>query len=498
MSRLKLKQPWALAVILALGLYLILTSAFYPLAFLSVFDAKRVLQLLMFTVLLLFVLLYKPLRLTTLQKLGQIPNYVQFTIFSLFVIGFASSTRLPQPGYALVDVSMIFVMIVLVFVVAASRDMATIQFDKCAIFLIAAMGLMVAIQEFMGYLAGWVIGTEFSYERVLLHFANPRFYNQLQTLSIPLLALLPVFFPEKKWIKLTCFTLIGLQWFLVFSTGARGTFVSLITAMIFIAFWLPENSKHWLKYQVFGFAVGAAVYVLIMLLNNVFIPQPGNFFSHSVGRPMMHTSGRSMLWNLSFEDAKNKPILGAGPTRYACDPPVGSSRLPAHPHSFPVRIMGEWGFIALCLLLFLTVNLGLKYLGLLRRNFLLARPEVEGANPSNAALQSILGISVIAGALHACLSGLLIMPASQTTIVLIAGWAISVTLNSEQNYKTFQINKFVLVISFLLAASQLAFAIKEIQHFSIRSEYATNTVRLAPRFWWAGRTCDYNYSDDQG
>ena len=49
----KHKNP-ALAVVIALGAYLVATSAFYPLDFLSVYDAKRVLQLILFVVVLIF------------------------------------------------------------------------------------------------------------------------------------------------------------------------------------------------------------------------------------------------------------------------------------------------------------------------------------------------------------------------------------------------------------------------------------------------------------
>ena len=73
---MKTTPPISLAVVLALGLYLLVTSTFYPLDFLSVFDAKRMLQLGMFLALLLFAVGYSPLRHATLVQLMRVPKSI--------------------------------------------------------------------------------------------------------------------------------------------------------------------------------------------------------------------------------------------------------------------------------------------------------------------------------------------------------------------------------------------------------------------------------------
>ncbi len=168
------------------------------------------------------------------------------------------------------------------------------------LYLLALMGLAVVIQELMGFIANWMLGSEFSYTQALVHFAHPRFYNQLQTWSIPVLAALPLLFPGKRWIKLGCIVLLGLQWFLVIAYAARGTAVSLLIAMVFIAFWCPRQRKIWLKYQFAGILAGVIIYFGILQLNGLLIPQSesGEFYAHSAGRPMLHTTGRSCLWRL--------------------------------------------------------------------------------------------------------------------------------------------------------------------------------------------------------
>ena len=155
----------ALAVVVLLGLYLLITSAFFPLDFLSVFDAKRVLQLALFAAIMIFAVTWTPLRTATIAQLSRLPIFSGYVLALFFFIGIISSLRLDHPAYALVDVSMMFVMMILIAVTAASRELSDERFDKWVVLLLAAMGFAVVIQEFMGFVAGWVFGSEFSYDQ---------------------------------------------------------------------------------------------------------------------------------------------------------------------------------------------------------------------------------------------------------------------------------------------------------------------------------------------
>jgi len=477
----------ALAVVVSLGIYLLVTSTFYPLDFLSVFDAKRVLQLVLFAVLMVFTIAWAPLREMTFAQLGQFSPFTRTMLIVLFALGLTSALRLEHPAYSLIDISMIFVMLLLVTVTAASRDLSTTRFDKFGVLLLALMGVAVVLQEFMGIAAGWAAGSEFNYSEALMHFAHPRFYNQLQTWSIPVLAALPLLFPARKRIKLICIVLLGLQWFLVISNGARGTTVSLFIAMAFIAFWLPEQRRHWLRYQLSGVLAGIIIYAAVLFLNTMFIPEPGDFYAKSMGRAMVHTSGRSTLWRLSIDDAINHPLLGTGPTQYACDSNIV---LPAHPYSFPLRILGEWGVIAFILVLFLAIRIGLGFLNLLRRPI---SKIPSGDARSEARVRAMLSISIIAGAIHACLSGLLIMPASQVMMILVAGWGLSLTGGVRDSSRNSIAVTLLLTIGLLIAGGQVVFSTQEIPRLSFRTSYAETYGPMMPRFWQDGRVCEYSY-----
>jgi len=476
------KKP-ALAVVAFSGFYLLATSAFYPLDFLGVFDAKRVLQLVLFAAILVFAVAWAPLRTATVAQLNRLSRLNRYLLGLFFLIGLVSSLRLDHPAYPLVDVSMMFVMMVLIAVMAASRDLSGASFDKWAALLLAAVGFAVVLQELMGFVVGWLIGTEFSYDKALIHFAHPRFYNHLQTWSISLLGALPLLFPEKRWVRIGSVLLIGLQWFLVIALAARGTAVSLLIAMSFIALWLPGQRKFWMKFQLAGLLVGIVIYAGVVFLNGMLIPktQPGQqseFYAYSLGRPMVHTSGRSIFWRLSLQDAINHPILGSGPTRFACDSKL---ILPAHAHSFPMGILGEWGMISFTLFLIIAITIGI---GLLKN--VKWQSEYSLTDPP---LKAMLTSSLIAGAIHACLSGVMIMPASQVAMIIIGGWSLSLSQTSREEIRFPSLAKGMIFTAMLMAIVILVFAIAEITTPVERDINSDPHHPRAPRFWQDGKAC---------
>jgi hypothetical protein len=94
---------------------------------------------------------------------------------------------------------------------------------------------------------------------------------------------------------------------------------------------------------------------------------------------------------------------------YVCTANVRMS----HPHSFPLRFLAEWGFPAMLALMMVFLAPGVRILRQLR-----------GQSPEQAGdrfLSGCLMASVVCAALYACLSGVLIMPASQVAGVMIFG-----------------------------------------------------------------------------
>ena len=174
-----------------LGAFLLLSSGFDLIPQLGVFNAKRILALTVLLTILLTALLSPTVRQSLAGQLGRIPRWAGLFLALAAGLGIISALRFPQPGYGLADVTMLAVLVISMLVVAACRAAVGRRFDRLAISLIALLGIVVALQEFTGLLAGWSMGTEFSYQQMLIRFAHPRFYNQIQSWTIPALAALP-------------------------------------------------------------------------------------------------------------------------------------------------------------------------------------------------------------------------------------------------------------------------------------------------------------------
>ncbi len=141
-----------------------------------------------------------------------------------------------------------------------------------------------------------------------------------------------------------CIVLLGLQWFLVIA-WQRVVPRSACNCDGFYCFLVARTTQVLAQVQ-FGGLLARCCFLLWQFcsLNGLFIPQS----EQSVSSMLIPLADRwctpraeLLLWRLSFEDALKHPVLGAGPTRYACDSDIV---LPAHPHSFPFRLWvnGAW------------------------------------------------------------------------------------------------------------------------------------------------------------
>jgi len=467
-----------------LGAFLLLSSGFDLIPQLGVFNAKRLLELTVLLTILLTALLSPTVRQSLAGQLGRIPRWAGLFLVLAAGLGIISALRFPHPGYGLADVTMLAVLVISMLVVAACRAAVGGRFDRLAILVIALLGIVVALQEFTGLLAGWSMGIEFSYQQMLIRFAHPRFYNQIQSWTIPALAALPFILGGGPRLKIAAVFLLGLQWCLLLMTGGRGSFASLITALVLLALLVPRLRMSWLRLHLGGVALGFALYAAVLAGHSILAPGGGGFVEQSLGRAMMHTSGRSHLWSLAWEDAVANPWLGAGPMRFDC---AGPALHPAHPHNFALQLLAEWGFPATLLILAVCAYLGWALLRRLRLQ--------PGSGDELHIMQTMLGAGVIAAALHACLSGLLIMPASQVTAVLICGWLLgALPATHPQPGTRRRLALLAVITGMVLCLGMLAFSIHEIRHIEMRTEALRMAAPASPRFWQDGRVCLYSYN----
>ena len=472
-----------LIIPIILCVYLFVTSITDVIPSLGVFDGKRLLQIVIIPLLFLIALLYHPLRSALNDLLRQTSKPVGIVLLIFFLLGTWSSLRFTHPAYSLIEVGMLLNLILLVFIVASARVVAPHHFDRLVLLFIAALGAAVMLQESMGILASWSVGSKFSYDNMFIYFSHPRFFNQLQTWTLPLLAALPFLFPENKKNRVIALVLLAMQWYLIFASGARGSVVSLIIAITLVGILAFPNGKTWLKLHFGGAVLGVSAYFAILLTQKILATGSGLILARSLERGITHTTGRTWIWSYAWKDAVQHPWLGAGPARFACN---ADGILPAHPHNMILQFFGEWGFPATLLILGLVIFLGWK---LLKQVYSISR--ISESN--TCVLQISLSAALIAGAIHTSVSGLLVMPSSQLMAALISGWLLgAISFQPIKPIRTVLLNT-ILITGLASSAAIALFGASELQQLNHRLQGFSNTERQMPRFWHEGRVCRYVY-----
>jgi O-antigen ligase len=478
----------ALAIPAVLVLFLVLSSTFDFSWRLGVFDFKRVAQ--GFVLLLLFAMaaISPGVRAGLAQQMTRIPLWMAAALLLALGLGWVSALRFPHPGYGLAEVAVLALLVCGLLVIAACRALAGRAFDRLVLAGLALLGAAVAIQELMGLLAAWALGIEFSFEHMLIHFAHPRFYNQLQSWSLPLLASLPLVFPDSRKVRVLAVLLLGLQWCLLLISGGRGSALAVLLSIVIVAAVAGGHRQGWLRWHILGLGLGAALFAAVLAGHAAMAPAGGSFVEQSVGRPLLHTTGRSHMWKMALADAARHPWLGAGPMRFNCE---GLVQFPAHPHNFPLQLAAEWGLPATALVLVVCAALAWALL----RHLISMRRGAESPARGHGPLQSLLAAGLLAAALHAGLSGVLNMPASQMMAVLVGGWLLGALPRGRPGAMLSGGAAALAVLGLALALSVAvaAFNVREAAQLEVRTELLRGAGPAQPRYWQNGKSCYYRY-----
>jgi hypothetical protein len=494
-----------LAAILV-GLYLLLTSTTSTLENIWPYDAKRMLQFLLLSILFAFPLIDRSIR----RELGSLwaaaPGWLTYALGVIAAWGVIaalwSARSVMHALNALADVALLGCLVLGVVVIAACRRLAGTAFDRIAVALLILTGLVVGFQEVLGALAAHASGSEFNFRISLLHFSWPRFYNQVQSWIVPALVALPLLFSRHRLAAALCLLTLGLQWFIILMTGARGSFVSLVAAIGFAVLFLPAARGVLLKWQAGGLLLGALLFAGAMFafesgrpdeLSTAAAPPQqvirdadrgaeggqigggeSSFFRQSVGRPLAHTSGRSWMWPIAVHDIRSHPWFGIGPMGYACVSRAGFG----HPHNFALQLAAEWGLPA-------ALAAAALFLALLWT----ATARVRSAAPGrDGIIAGLLLTGILAASLHAGLSGVMVMPASQVAGLLLAGMLLGRLPSDHQNPST------AWAIGTAAAGLVLALALTwlgtdELNRMEERSARLPVQFSLYPRMWQDSKVC---------
>jgi putative inorganic carbon (hco3(-)) transporter len=265
-----------------------------------------------------------------------------------FVIGMASCVKSYSPHHAWFEWANFLLLLVLAWLIATEINLkGDILLDRILLLCGVACAAYLLLQT-VAYIHALKTGAPVSITRLVAGYINPRNFNHIQTVALPLLGLLAarIHRPAHKafWWIVTAW-----WWMLLFMSAGRGTLLGLMVAIVLVGSGLRSAAMPWIRAMLAsclaGFLACLLFYVAIPMLHGL---EPLGLWSGVVERTKTNAdSGRIQLWGRALEMIQLHPWLGTGPGHFAH---FGTNlNLGASPHSWLLQIASEWGIPALVL-----------------------------------------------------------------------------------------------------------------------------------------------------
>lgn len=267
--------------------------------------------------------------------------------------------------------------------------------------------------EIIIYVAVIKVGYQPSNSMLFFGFDNYRFFNHVQTITLPLLGLF-ISLSKNERQKILAWSVASTWWGLLFVSAGRGTFVGIVVGMCVAWLCFGKDFLPWCCVMLRSALIGLGIYFLFYVLVPMSLGmQPFGLMFSIVGRTFGNPdSSRWPLWVRAWEIMITHPWLGAGPLHFAHFGRAVQGG--AHPHNWVLQIASEWGIPAL-LCLATAIILGLKKL-------LAVRQYLSPTDKSNRLTLAALLTAAVAILVDGLVSGLIVMPISQLWIAVYIGF----------------------------------------------------------------------------
>ena len=330
--------------------------------------------------------------------------------------------------------------------------------------------------RFGPYMAILALDLPLSSTAFLAGFDNPRFFGQVQTMTLPLL-MLPLVLPGlSRRIRLAAAAFLVVWWMLAWLSGTRGTLYALLATAAAASIVFGARGRAYALASA-GFAAAGAVcygFFLSVLPGWLGTPVDGTGFERSA----FGLSSREELWRLSVEYLYEHPLLGIGPMQFA----AVSSPIGAHPHSIPLQLAVEWGLPAA------IIAMAGAALAVVARAWQLDRQlRAEGAG-ANVELDALLLIAITAALVQGLVDGVLVVPYTETLLGALVGLAWGRAHRGRECLLVEAGGRMIATLVLCLSASVLAVGtwIQAEQLAERISRQEGQSGVLLPRFWSAG------------
>lgn len=348
---------------------------------------------------------------TFLISLIALPSWARQSLGGGVVLGGISVVLSAYPRFAGLEWSMFLLLLGLGLVLAGQARLGNRHFDVWAMRCLVAVAMVIALKIMMGYLAAVIVGVPLDtialFEGV---FSNRRVFGQVASMVIPLLAF-PLLKAEVLDVqKRGIFVLLAVWWMLVVISGTRGTWVALLLASSVLGVCAWRAAWPWLKFQLVALASGALLFLVFFVWLPEFFGPDANIESRLSNISALN--GRAELWGIAWAQIQAHSWLGIGPMHLAAI----RNNFGAHPHNAVLQLAAEWGVPATLALILPVVVGGLN---------LLARLQQQREDSPNALLLCLTASLLAAGA-QSLVDGVIVIPYTQTLLVLVSGWALGV------------------------------------------------------------------------
>jgi putative inorganic carbon (hco3(-)) transporter len=345
---------------------------------------------------------------------------ILWPLTGFFALGMLSSTLALSARHGWYETSSLLLLLLVALEIA--RDIA--RRPATLTEMLKVFGVIAAVYAFKiiaVYVSVWLVNARPETIDFTPGFSNIRHLNHVQTVGLPLLALLHVLTSGRpRWRALAMGAAV-IWWTLLFATGGRGTMLGLVVGTVVVLALRRRAALPLLRTMSAAALMGALVYlVFFWLLPRAMGLPPFGEAACVVGRTLQDPiNGRHLLWTCALDLIHQHPWLGVGPLHFAHYGLFHGDA--AHPHNWMLQIGAEWGLPALALL---CVALAFAVRGLWVAGRRLHADDTD--NQASLAAWILTGTAVL---MDGMVSGNIVMPQSQLTIVLYIGCAVGWTLS---------------------------------------------------------------------
>lgn len=397
-----------------------------------------------------------------------LPKYAVVLLFFVFVLGGISSTFSNYPVWALYEWS-IFLGLFYVAAVVRHASVSQVNFSEYVLAILALASAVNSLQFVTVYLTAVFSGLHnFNAAMLYTGFSNPRFLNQFQALSLPVLGYLYFEYLHQRFryakvLLGVIFISLLVQLVIAFTLGGRGLWLALAVSNLLLIGFFPRYWRLLTVQLVAGLIAWLLYYLMFIVLPEYLAVSPRMWDNFRSG-----LSSREVIWQLAWDIFKESPWLGVGPMHFS----ASVNSVAAHPHQVVLQWLAEWGVLAAVAALILSgwgMFSGLKHV---RRK-------------KSTALDATLWLSILNALVLAQVDGVFVMPYTATWLAILIGlaWARWSSNYVVENRFAIVTIKFAAVIVFAIFIHVLIIATPSYLQFN-KTEVQQNG--FSPRFWARG------------